>query len=112
METTLLNKIINLFFCFFSCLIQKNKMDSMRSYGERGMAFVKANPMLTLSLLLGFVMAVLAIVTIVNVRAVNSDSIADSKQKNKLNNAKRASLGMAVVAVIGAIVAYINQQRK
>ena len=84
----------------------------MRSYGSQGLAFAKSNPMTTVAMIGAFVMAILAIVVIMNVRKVPDSSIADETQRKQLINAKRAALGMAVLAIIGAIGALINRMRK
>lgn len=87
-------------------------MDSIRSYGSQGLAYAKSNPITTVALIAAFVMAVLAIVVIFNVRKVPDSAIADEETRKKLVNAKRAALGMAVLAVLGAIAALIKHFRK
>ncbi len=87
-------------------------MDSIRSYGSQGLAYAKANPITTVALIAAFVMAILAVVVIMNVRKVPDSAVVDEETRKKLVNAKRAALGMAVLAVLGAIGALINRMRK
>jgi hypothetical protein len=86
-------------------------MDSLKSYGAQGLAFVKANPMSTFGLIVAFILAVLTAVAFLNLRKVPDNNLTDDDKK-RMTNSKRAVLGIVVLSVIGLLVAIGNKVYK
>jgi len=77
-------------------------MDSLRSYGEQGLAYAKSNPKMIVAALASLVVVILSLVVFFSVRKMDAAK-ADETQAKYIKNARRATTGLIVMALLAAV---------
>ena len=64
-------------------------------------SYASTNPKMTMAILAGVVVVILALVNVLSIVGVNPDK-PEAANKTKIQNAKRAAIGLIVMSIIAA----------
>ena len=64
-------------------------------------SYASTNPKMTMAILAGVVVVILALVNVLSIVGVNPDK-PEASNKTKIQNAKRAAIGLIVMSIIAA----------
>ena len=74
-------------------------------------SYSTANPKMTMAILAGVVVVILALVNLFSIVGVKPENITDAATKTKVQNAKRAAVGLIVMSIISAgAYYYVNKK--
>jgi hypothetical protein len=74
-------------------------------------SYASTNPKMTMAILAGVVVVILALVNVLSIVGVKPDNITDAATKTKVQNSKRAAIGLIVMSIIAAGAYYYTSKK-